>query len=753
MQFTPFQLKPAHVAVLLAFAALPAAAESTAKAATTNQQVADEAVQADALPEVSVKASQEQDKGDYIAPVSTVGGKVPTAVRDIPQTVTVINRAIMDSQGAASLTDALRNVPGITIGGAEGGQIGNNINLRGFSARTDIYLDGMRDRGQYYRDTYYLNSIEVLKGPSSMLFGRGTTGGVINQVRKQPELGEINEVSVTVGTNDYYRTTADFNRQLSDTAAFRLNLMAQDISTTRDVMENKDFGIAPSLRLGIGTPTEITLSALIERNHDMPDYGIPTVNGKPAKVSYDNYYGLKNDRTNQDTTVLNGTIKHVFNDNLTLRNQTQYAHYITDARETSFGRLGTLSGNTFTSIPLAARNNGNTTALPNSALTALLISHDRSIDDQSINNQTDLITKFATGPIKHTMILGAEIGRDEYKNQAYNRRNPALTVIANGGSAVTGAVAAVSLDDPAYLSTPAGTITTLGNRAESTADTLAMYINDTLEFSKQWKAVLGLRWDQFDAKINNTTSAPAKADRVDEFTSVRTGLIWQPTDAQSYYVSYGTSFNPSLESLALTSGQQSVRPEESRAYELGGKWDLFDGNLSLTSAIFRIEKTNARTQVSTGVYNVDGKVRVDGFEAGLTGRLTPKWQLFSGYTYLDSEIVKASAFDGSQGKELANTPHNTAVLWTTYNLTPEWEIGGGATYLSSVYASNTNVAQAPGYTRFDATAAYHQPKYDLRLNVLNLTDKDYIASAIQSDGGRWVPGIGRTALATFTYRF
>jgi catecholate siderophore receptor len=750
LQFTPFQLKPAHVAVLLAFAALPAAAENTAKSATANQQVAD---QAEALPEVSVKASQEQDKGEYIAPVSTVGGKVPTAVRDIPQTVTVINRAIMDSQGAASLTDALRNVPGITIGGAEGGQIGNNINLRGFSARTDIYLDGMRDRGQYYRDTYYLNSIEVLKGPSSMLFGRGSTGGVINQVRKQPVLGNSNEVSVTVGTNDYYRTTADFNRQLSDTAAFRLNLMGQDIQTTRDVMENKDFGIAPSLRLGIGTPTEITLSALIERNHDMPDYGIPTVNGKPAKVSYDNYYGLKNDRTNQDTTVLNGTIKHVFNDNLTLRNQTQYAHYITDARETSFGRFGTFAGNTFTSIPLAARNNGNSTALPNSALSALLVSHDRSIDDQSLNNQTDLIAKFATGTIKHTMILGAEISRDEYKNQTYNRRNPALTVIANGGSAVTGGVAVVSLDDPAHLSTPAGTITTLGNRAESSADTLAAYVNDTLEFSKQWKAVLGIRWDQFDAKIKNTTSAPAKADRVDEFTSVRTGLIWQPTDAQSYYVSYGTSFNPSLEALTLTSGQQSIRPEESQAYEVGGKWDLFNGDLSLTSSIFRIEKTNARTQVSTGVYNVDGEVRVDGFEVGMTGRLTPKWQLFSGYTYLDSEILKASALDGSQGKELANTPHNTAVLWTTYNLTPEWEIGGGATSLSSVYASNTNVAQAPGYTRFDATAAYHQPKYDLRLNVLNLTDKDYIASAIQSDGGRWVPGIGRTALATFTYRF
>jgi catecholate siderophore receptor len=753
VQFTPFQLKPAHVAVLLAFAALPAAAESTAKTANAHQ-VADEAVQADALPEVSVKASQEQDKGEYIAPVSTVGGKVPTAVRDIPQTVTVINRAVLDAQGSATLADALRNVPGITIGGAEGGQIGTNINLRGFSARTDIYLDGMRDRGQYYRDTYYLDAVEVLKGPSSMLFGRGSTGGVINQVRKQPILGEIKEVSATVGTNGYYRTTADFNHQLSDTAAFRLNLMAQDVSTTRDVMENKDYGIAPSLRFGIGTPTEIKLSALIQHNNDMPDYGIPSVNGKPAKVSYDNYYGLTDDRTIQDATILNGAIKHVFNDNLTLRNQTQYGHYITDARETYTGRIGTFSGGTFTSLSTANIAKGNITASPMSALSVLMLSHDRKIDDQSLNNQTDLIAKFDTGSIKHTMILGAEIGRDEYVNQAYSRKKPGIL-----GIGTLAGVSVVSLEDPAYQSTPAGTITTRGNRAESSADSLATYINDTLEFNKQWKAILGVRWDRFQADTSNSinttnggTAVPSAKQTVN-FTSVRTGLMYQPTDAQSYYASYGTSFNPSLEALTLTAGQQDIGPEESRSYEVGGKWDLMNGNLSLSSAIFRIEKTNARSLVATGVYQVDGNVRVDGFEAGLTGRITSKWQVIAGYTYLDSEIVKASALDGTEGKELANTPRNTAMLWTTYNLTPEWEVGGGATHLSSVYASNTNVVQADGYTRFDATAAYHQPKYDLRLNILNVTDKDYIASVIPSDGGRSVPGIGRTALATVTYRF
>ena len=179
------------------------------------------------------------------------------------------------------------------------------------------------------------------------------------------------------------------------------------------------------------------------------------------------------------------------------------------------------------------------------------------------------------------MIAGLEIGRDEYSNQTYNRRNPSLTVVANGGNAVTNGVAAVSLNDPAYLSTPSGTISTAGNLAESTADTLAGYVNDTLEFSKEWKAIVGVRWDRFKANIKNTTAAPANDGRTDTFTSVRTGLIWQPTDIQSYYASYGTSFNPSLEALTLTSGQQNVGPEESHAYEVGGKWDFYNGDFGV----------------------------------------------------------------------------------------------------------------------------------------------------------------------------
>src|SRR5262245_51571472 len=217
------------------------------------------------LPEVKVRDTAPRD--DYAPGVSNAGARVPTPIRDIPQSVTVINRAVMESQGATSLADALRSVPGITIGAAEGGTIGNNFNLRGFSARTDLYLDGMRDRGQVYRDVFSLEQVEVLKGASSMLFGRGATGGVINQVSKTPSLTPRNEASFTAGTQPSLRFTADLNQPLGETSALRIALMAQDVHSTRDVMENKDYGVAPSLRLGIGTPTEITLSGLFTHNN------------------------------------------------------------------------------------------------------------------------------------------------------------------------------------------------------------------------------------------------------------------------------------------------------------------------------------------------------------------------------------------------------------------------------------------------------------------------------------------------------
>jgi catecholate siderophore receptor len=737
-----FNHTPLATALALAFAipfATPAVAQTAPQAAS--QPAADSApasastnastnavVESGTLPTIGVQAQAEQQ--DFQAGRSTVGAKTPTALRDIPQTVTVINKDVLASQGATSFQDALRNAPGVTIGAAEGGQIGNNINLRGFTAINDIYLDGFRDRNQYYRDTFDLEEIEVLYGPSSMLFGRGSTGGVINQVSKKANLTESAEVSAMVGTSDRYRTTVDVNHPLTDTAAIRLNAFGQSLGSTRDVMKSKDYGVAPEVRFGIGTPTEVTLSALIQHNNDQPDYGIQALNGRPSPVPRNTFYGLTSDRTIQDVQTFTGAIKHKFSDALTLTNQTQISHSTTDARETA--PQSVLTGPLATSPALS---NGNFTSLPPSDLFIKLQSHDRVIENHAIYNDTMVEYKFDTGPIKHDVIAGFEVGHDSYSNQAYTRNN----------------LPVVPMLDPPIMGTPSNVTTTVGNYADSGSNELAAYANDTISLNKQWKIIGGLRWDRFQAQIHNTTSLPLYATQTNYFTSVRAGVIYQPTDWQSYYVSYGTSFDPSLEALTLTNLTQNLAPESTKSYEVGGKWDLLGGNLSVTSAFFREEMDNARTQVSTTEYELDGDVRVQGFQAGVTGHLTDKWQVFGGYTYMDAIILKAA--DGTQGHVPANTPRNTLTLWSTYAFTPHWEIGGGPTYMSPRYASNTNYVRVPGYTRWDATAAYHAKKYDVRLNLLNLTNKEYFDALIPSDGGRSVPGIGRTLLATFDYRF
>ncbi|MCS6765265.1 MAG: TonB-dependent siderophore receptor [Candidatus Protistobacter heckmanni] len=661
----------------------------------------------------------------------------------------VINRELMTSQGATSLADALRNVPGITIGGAEGGQISTNINLNGFSARTDMYLDGFRDRAQYYRDLFSLDAVEVLMGPSSMLFGRGSTGGVVNQVSKSPSLKKFGEVSATVDTNGGVRTTADFNQPLSETSAFRVAMMGQDTKSTRDVTENKDFGIAPSLKFGIGTPTQFTLTALYQKNRDMPDYGFVGLNGAPLGASSKTWYGYTDDRTIQETTSLNARIDHKISPTLSMRSQTQFSQTNTNAVETSPHAIGTVGGSGFTAVTGAS-------TLPLSSLYVQLQSHDRQIRDKSFSNQTDFTYLFDTGSIKHTLVYGGELGWDSYGVVNYAR-----TGSCNGVTMASSMVACVPLLGSSYTTSPTSATTTLANVGTGNASTVAVYTNDTIELNKQWKLVGGLRWDRYHASLTNTvtTNAPAAAAQTTYFTSVRAGAMYQPANWQPYYLSYGTSFNPSLESLTVTNGTQAVAPESNRTHELGGKWDLLHNQLSLSAAVFQIEKSNARSQVSTGVYTLDGDVRVNGFRLGAAGNLTKKWGVYGGDTFLDGRIVSASALDATQSNIPANTPRHTLALWTTYDIVPGWQAGGGATFMSSRFAANGNTVvtsgnaiQVPSYTRFDAMLAYRQPKYDVRVNLLNVFNKQYYDSLIQSDGGRAVPGIGRTAMLTVTYR-
>jgi catecholate siderophore receptor len=716
------------------------------------------------LSEIEVGA---QAIKDYAPAVSSTGAKTPTLLRDIPQTVNVVNRAVMESQGASTLKDALRNVPGITISAGEGGNIGDNINLRGFSARTDIYLDGFRDRGQYTRDIFALDAVEVLKGPSSMLFGRGSTGGVINQVTKKPNLKAQNEVSLAVGTDDYYRTTADFNRPLSETSAFRVAAFAQDIKSTRDVVHDKDWGVAPSFRFGIGTPTEITLSALIQRNRDTPDYGFPliTTGGKgtlrkPIAAPPNRFYGYDDDYFNQSVDVFTATIQHKFSPKLTLRNQTSFSNYRTEAQPSP------LSSTAIRRITetRADANNPASFADPLNTLFAPREDRDRNIKDKSFFNQTEVTAKLGSSGVTHTLTAGLEFGKDRYHEDRYvwNTRatttNPALPSEReiNLGNQVNG--------------TRQGQ-RALSRKVDTTADTVAVYVNDQIDLNKEWKVVGGLRWDSFKVHTDlqpillpinagfpadTTQAVQPKTDRM--FTP-RAGLIYQPDAMQSYYISYGASFNPSAETVTQSSNTAALDPEKNRSYEIGAKYDLLDGNLTLNASVFRITKTNARMRdpLLNTIQSLNGRVNVDGIELGIAGRITQAWQVFGGYTLLDGEVEKSletgTGVDlgiPAQGKTFMNTPRHTATLWSTYSITPAWEAGGGVLYSSKRYLNNYETAMVDGYTRVDATIAYLQKNYDVRLSLQNLTDEKYFEAA---SAGRATPVKGRAATVTLRYRF
>ncbi len=680
---------------------------------------------------------------------------------DVPQTVVTIPRALMQSQGATTLEQAVRNVPGVTIGSAEGGTIGNNINLNGFSARTDIYLDGMRDRGQYYRDVFALEEIQVLLGPSSMLFGRGSTGGVINQVTKKPFATQATELQVMATTNGLVRTTADVNVPFDGDKAARVNGMFQrGKATTLDQSEVFDFGFAPMVTFGLGTPTNVTLQAILQHRKDQVPYGVPPLNGFPLKVPRNVAYGFSDDYTEQDVVQLLSTVGHKFDNQLSLRNQTAFTWVNTSVRETSGGFVGTLSR---TGAFVQAPNGPGGTPYSFAPLSQLYIrqlSRDRNINDITLENQTELTAKFATGPIGHELLMGADLAYESYSNKTSTRSGNCNGFAMTGNNSVGCTPAGFTVGG----GTPGNVPSVPGNYASSQAWAAGFYFNDTMQVTPWLKAVGGLRWDVYSAQIGNSLNSANTAgnttvpyyQQTDYFTSVRAGLIFEPTPQQSYYVSYSTSFNPSLEQLTSTTGTSQLPPENNIGYEAGVKYELLNGNLSLNGAVFQITKNNARTANPDGTFTPTGNIRVQGVRVGAAGRITPEWQVFGGYAYLNGRIIQGLNYQNGIGNTTGNvplnTPRDTANLWTTYTIANTYEVGGGFWYVGPRYANNPNTVSVPGYTRFDLTAAYKQPAWELRANIQNVFNVMYYDALAASDGGRSIPGSGLTGLLTLTYR-
>jgi catecholate siderophore receptor len=648
--------------------------------------------------------------------------KLPDEIKNTPQSINLIPLHVMQEQGVASIQDALKNVPGITLNAGEGGSHGDQVNLRGFSASDDFFLDGLRDTGTYFRDTFNLEAIEVYEGPASTLFGRGSTGGVINQVSKVPELHPIDELRVSASDAPGYRATVDINEVLSDDAAFRINAMGNDSHVTdRNYVRARRWGVAPSIAYGIDTDTTFTLSYFNQEESSVPDYGIPFIFGKPAPVPRQTYYGLPSDDRNQTVTnIVTGKVEHDFGDGLTLTEAMRYGNYWFDYRQTApqFG------------APCHA---------PTLPLSADTVCRDRPSAGGTITtlmNETDLTYKFSTWQFTHTLIGGIELDHEtddlvRYANQISQ-------------------IAPTPLLAPDPLEAFPGHQTAVSSRPDVTAKTVSAYVIDTIDLTKEWSVEGAVRFDSFNADYNESVGK-TQFHHTDNIASPRAALVYKPDETQTYYFSYGTSYDPSAENLTLSSKTANLPPEKDRTFEVGAKMLWLGGTLSTTAALFDTQMTNARISdpFNPTLQALAGNLEVKGFQFGASGYLTDQLEITAGYIHLSPTAVGLAAV-GASGP-IPNTAHNQANLWATYDFTDDFKVGSGLNYLGRRPADPIGYDIVPSYVTWDAMMSYRlNNNVALQLNATNLTNAYYFTNCYYSSPieNHVLPGPGRTIMLT-----
>jgi catecholate siderophore receptor len=706
------------------------------------------------LPEIRVQGEQEGFRRESTGSAT----RTDTPLRDIPQFINSIPQQVIKERGVTNLQDVLRTVPGISYAAPEGGTQNNQVvYLRGFPLNGDNYIDGLRDLGEYNRDLFATETVEVLKGPSALMFGRGGSGGIINTITKSADLLPRKEVALQLGSFDHKRLTGDLNVKIGDNSALRLVAMAEESGSYRYPQDVDKRGFFPSLRLGIGTGTELSLSYYYLKTRDVTDYGQPTLtsiftggDARMPPVSPRKYYGFANyDFTEHETHIATARIDHRINQTLSIHNTFRAAKFKRQLEAT----IATLNNRD-------ALGNLVTPATP---LSLLMVNrfHDggrtRDNDDDTLFNQTDLTWKFSTGGVKHTMITGMELARERIDRVNYTLDADPSTPAIERPSSLTSLLHPDPYTGLSYSKTP-------NQRALGEGRTVAFYIQDQLELSEQWKALVGLRWERFKADVRtivDATGAPTPTggpfERTDSMLSGRVGVIWQPTPRQSYYASVSNSFNPSGElgvygasSTSLNADTLDLKPEETRNYEVGAHWDITQG-MQLRTAIFRTEKTNQRIANSiTDVLELAGKRRVQGIEFELAGHLTSNWEILSGVAFNHGRIVRANVNQGNTPLGVADA---SGSIWTTYRIGGDWEVGGGVVANSGFNLTDANNGSVPGYAVFDMTAAYVQRQYEVRLNLYNLFDKTYYLGGYQNSPNRVLPGMPRAATITLRYNF
>lgn len=678
------------------------------------------------MPTVTVTSSK--SKNGYNAERTSMP-MYSKPTNEMPQTISIVPKQLIKDQGLTQTKDALRNVAGVSISAGEAGAgQGDNLTIRGFTARSDFFVDGIRDFGSYTRDPFNIEKIDVVKGPSSIGFGRGSTGGTINQETKQAQNENITDAQIAIGTDSTKRATVDINRKIAGIkgAAFRINAMTHENNVAeRDYTNSKRWGIAPTVAFGIGSENRTTLSFLHQEENNLPDYGLPWIALKPAtqsQINRSNYYGFTDGSNFFKTSVDMATAKfeHDFSENTTFRQQVRFADNKRNIRVTEPKTTGT-SPTTVTRNQIAIEST-----------------------ETMLDSQTSVQTKFETGVLKHDIVAGIELIRETSTPER-------LTF--------TG-VPTTSLLSPTSTEAFSGT-SSVSTNVNTVTQTQAVFFNDTISPYEKIDIVLGGRIDRFTADYSESVAGSAFS-RTDIMPAVRSSVVYKPQKDASVYANYGTSYNPSAEAFALTATTQNATPEMNATYEIGTKWGFFKNKLNTMFAVFQTKKTNARvTDPTNSLLTVNGGSQsVKGFETQINGQITEKLQVFSSYAYMQSEVL-SSTNTNQVGNALANAPKHTLNLWGSYKLTPNFEFGAGANALSQRVASITEFSstggtisgstagflkKADGYVTFNAMAKYQAtPKISMQLNIYNITNAFYYD---QLHPSHVIPGAGRTLLLT-----
>lgn len=630
--------------------------------------------------------------------------KLDVPLRDVPQAVQIVDKELIREQGAVAMKDVLRNVSGVAQAQGEGRR--DQFYIRGFDATRDTLVDGMRDDSLYFRDLGNVERVEVLKGPAAVLYGRGSAGGVINRVTKKPVQTALREATVSAGSDSLRRLDVDLGGALGAQAAYRLTGAYEAGNSYRDVVHSERSALAPSIAWSAGKDTSFLLQTEFLHQRRTPDRGIPSLDGVPASVPTGNFYGEQYDYATTDARNARFNVEHAVNDKLTLRNNFQYSTLNLDAVNTR--TLGLTAGNTQVRRQI--------TYFPQ--------------DQTNYQNQTEAVYMLDAGAIQHTLLAGVELG-----DQQANRLVRAA------------AVTPVSLQTPQHvLDMPnlAGLPTMIDN--DFKAGTAAVYAQDQVAFGQQWKALAGVRFDRFKQTQNDHRTGLVQS-RTDSIWSPRLGLVYQPNDAHALYGNLSRAFLPVGNDFFYGGTDLAqIKPVESLQQEIGAKSEWWGGSLLSTVALYQITQRNVVTKDPTdpaGLRQVQtGEQQSRGFEADMSGTISPGWKFFANYTLNLARITQSN--NVAVGNRPANIPKNSASAWTSYALGHGFTIGGGAFYVGDRFAVEDNVVTLPAYVRLDAMLGYKAKVWEAGLNLNNLANRVYYESA--NNNNQIQPGAPRNAM-------